>query len=265
MYELSNYIILSRLLHFIPHLSPLHPARIITTFAGISVLVEALTANGAQRAVNSSSSPSQIAVGKDLLKAALILQLFVLALFVAVAGRFHYNCNKVGMLAMASDTRRKILGVLVTLYISSTLIGTRTIYRTVEYFATAAIQTPQAGEVYDLTSISPVIRYEWFFYVFEATLMCVNTVMWNFRHPGMYLPKTITTYLGEDGVEREGCKFKDPRNMVVQILDPFDIWGLVKGNDKKDRWWEKADEGVGADVELETEVKKQSETLSGDK
>jgi hypothetical protein len=263
MYELSNYIVLSRLLHYIPHLSPLHPARIISTFAGISVIVEALTANGAQRAVNSSSSPSEIAAGKALLKAALIVQLFVLALFVTVAGRFHYNCSKAGMLTTEGDTRRRILGVLLTLYVSSTLIGTRTIYRTVEYFATAAIRAPQAGEVYDVNSISPVIRYEWFFYVFEVTLMFTNTMMLNFRHPGKYLPRTITTYLGEDRVEREGCKFKDPRSIMVQILDPFDIWGLMKGNDKKDRWWEKADEGVGADGENETEVQRQ--TLSGNK
>jgi hypothetical protein len=75
------------------------------------------------------------------------------------------------MLAVTGDARRRILGVLVTLYVSSALIGTRTIYRTVEYFATAAIPAPQTGEVYDPMSISPVIRYEWFFYVFEVTLM----------------------------------------------------------------------------------------------
>ena len=203
--------------------SPLHPSPFTASpsayhhdFRWHLCLSRNLDSQGAQRAVDSSSSPGQIAAGKALLKAALILQLFVLALFVAVASRFHYNCNKAGMLATACDTRRRILGVLATLYMSSTLIGTRTIYRTVEYFATAAIHAPQEGEVYDLRSISPVIRYEWFFYVFEVTLMWVNTVMWNFRHPGKYLPRDITTYLGEDGVEREGCKFKDPRRIMFK-------------------------------------------------
>jgi hypothetical protein len=224
-----------------------------------------LTANGAQRAVNSSSTPSEIAAGKALLKAALIVQLFVLALFVVVASRFHYNCSKAGMLAKGCDTRRRILGVLVTLYVSSTLIGTRTIYRTVEYFATAAINAPHASEAYDITSISPIIRYEWFFYFFEVTMMWVNSMMLSFRHPGKYLPRSITTYLGEDRVEREGCKFKDPRSIFIQILDPFDIWGLFKGNDKKDRWWEKADEGVRTDTEQGTGVQTQRDTLGGDK
>lgn len=222
-----------------------------------------MTANGAQRAVNSSSTPGEIAAGKALLKAALIAQLFVLSLFVMVAGRFHYNCSKAGMLATAGDNRRRILGVLITLYASSALIGTRTIYRTVEYFETAAIPAPQAGEVYNVNSISPIIRYEWFFYVFEVTLMFTNTMLLNFRHPGKYLPKKLTTYLGEDGVEREGCKFKDTRNFFRKTFDPFDIWGLLKGNDKKDRWWEKADESARTDVEPETEV--QREIFGGDK
>jgi hypothetical protein len=90
-------------------------------------------------------------------------------------------------------------------------------------------------------------------------------MMWNFRHPGKYLPKAITTYLGEDGAEKEGCKFKDPRSVLVQILDPFDIWGLVKRNDKKDRWWEKTDKGVRADEEQVTEVQIQKQMLGGDK
>jgi hypothetical protein len=119
--------------------------------------------------------------------------------------------------------------------------------------------------VYNVYSISPIIRYEWFFYVFEVTLMFTNTIMLNVRHPGKYLPRNITTYLGEDGVEKEGCKFKDRRSVVVQILDPFDIWGLLKGNDKKDRWWEKADEGARTGVEQETEVQLQTQTLGGDK
>lgn len=95
--------------------------------------------------------------------------------------------------------------------------------------------------------------------------MWVNTMMWNFRHPGKYLPRAITTYLGDDGVEREGCKFKDQRRIIVQILDPFDIWGLIKGNDKKDRWWEKADEGIRTDTEQGTDVQTHREMLGGDK
>jgi len=94
-------------------------------------------------------------------------------------------------------------------------------------------------------------------------LMFINTMMLNFRHPGKYLPKSITTYLGEDGVEREGCKFKDPRSIMVQILDPFDIWGLLKGNDKKDRWWERGTETARTDAEPQAEV--QTRTVDAEK
>ena len=68
--------------------------------------------------------------------------------------------------------------------------------------------------------------------------MLVNTLMLNLRHPRKYLPRRSTTFLGEDGVEREGRKFKDHRSAAAKFFDPFDIVGLVKGNDKKDRWWE---------------------------
>jgi hypothetical protein len=250
VYELSNYIVLSRLLHYIPQLSPLHPARVVTTFLGISIIVELLTSNGAAEAVNSTSTPAEISIGKGLLKAALILQLFVLLAFVSVAGRFHYNCMKAGHLDKLQETRAKILGVLITLYISSALIGTRTIYRTIEYFATADIKSPKPGETFDPLSISPVIRYEWFFYVFEVTLMLTNTFMFNLRHPRKYLPRLNTTYLGEDGVEKEGRKFKDHRGIATKLFDPFDIIGLLKGNDKKDRWWENGMDGEVTDVKV---------------
>ena len=250
VYELSNYIVLSRLLHYIPQLSPLHPARVVTTFLGISIIVEVLTSNGAAKAVNSASTAAEVAAGKGLLKAALILQLFVLLAFVAVAGRFHFNCGKAGYLDKSQETRSRILGVLVTLYISSALIGTRTIYRTIEYFAAADIKSPKPGETFDPLSISPVIRYEWFFYFFEVTLMLTNTLMLNLRHPRNYLPKLNTTYLGEDGVEKEGRKFKDHRGMAAKLFDPFDIIGLVKGNDKKDRWWENGKDGGVTDVQV---------------
>jgi hypothetical protein len=158
---------------------------------------------------------------------------------------------KARFLAERNTTRSRILSVLVVLYVSSALIGTRTLYRTVEYFAVANIKYPKPGEAFDPMSISPVVRYEWFFYFFEVVLMLINTLMLNFRHPAKYLPRLISTYLGEDGVERKGCKFKDERNWLYQIFDPFDVVGLVKGNDKRDRWWEKERD---EEVEMQTVV-----------
>src|SRR4051794_40424114 len=40
LYELGNYYILGRILYFVPHCSPIHPGRVLTTFAAISSIVE---------------------------------------------------------------------------------------------------------------------------------------------------------------------------------------------------------------------------------
>jgi len=40
LYELGNYYILGRILYYVPQHSPMHPGRVLTTFAAISGIVE---------------------------------------------------------------------------------------------------------------------------------------------------------------------------------------------------------------------------------
>lgn len=252
IYELCNYYVLSRLLHYIPYLSPIHPGRVISTFIGISTLVEAFTANGAAYSANPMNKPGAVETGKILLKVALILQLVVISFFLWVAFRFQQNCMKSGLIAPGKEARRRVLPILISLYMSSLFIGTRTIYRTVEYFSVAALPTSAADYVgFDVHSISPMLRYEWFFWVFEASLMLCNTSMLNLRHPGKYLPADVTIFLTPEGHEIQGQGWKDNRNVLMKIADPFDFWGLVSGQDKKDRWWEKMEAGNQANADLE--------------
>lgn len=69
--------------------------------------------------------------------------------------------------------------------------------------------------------------------------MGANTLLLNFRHPAMYLPRSNKIYLAEDGVtEIMGPGFEDKRNFLLTIFDPFDLVGLFKGRDKKERYWE---------------------------
>jgi hypothetical protein len=241
IYELANYFILSRLLHYLPHHSPIHPGRILTTFIGLSLVVEVLTANGAAKAANSASSKTEIKVGKALLKAALVLQLAILILFVIIAMSFHRSASRAGAIGKAGDRTSagsRVKAVLITLYISSALIGTRTIYRTVEYFTIANLHVTAGTTDSD---ISPLLRYEWFYWAFEAIPMIINSTMLNGRHPGQYLPKSIMTYCGRDGVEREGVGMKDHRSKISKVLDPFDFKGLVLGRDRQNRWWEQGE------------------------
>lgn len=195
----------------------------------MSTVVEALNGNGAAYVANSSLPQSRQDMGKALLKAALILQLVILSLFVTLAAFFHRKCKKAGLYP------DNLKAVLATLYISSALIGTRTIYRTVEYFSTASLNFSNV----DPATITPIMRYEWFFWIFEASLMLANTFLLNARHPMRYLPKDNTIYLAEDGItEIAGPGYLDQRKWYLTFFDPFDIIGMARGQNMNKKFWE---------------------------
>ncbi|KAK0750468.1 hypothetical protein B0T18DRAFT_488104 [Schizothecium vesticola] len=213
--ELSNYNILGRLLYYVPHHSPIHPGRVITTFTMISAVVESLNGAGASLTANLSLPEHKQAAGRSLLKASLVIQIVVLLLFASLAGTFHLRCRRAGV------THPNVTGVLRTLYASGVILMARTIFRTVEYFGVADFHLREGVGVEDL---SPMLRYEWYFYVFEAALMLVNNVLINVRHPRQYLPKSVKTYLAEDGVtEVTGEGYVDERPFLVTVLDPFGL------------------------------------------
>jgi RTA1 like protein len=132
---------------------------------------------------------------------------------------------------------------LTTLYISSTLIGIRTLYRTIEYFSSSSLNFSAPN--LDPSTFSPVLRYEWFFWIFEATLMMINSVLLNARHPMRYLPRDNKVYLAEDGrTEVLGRGYEDQRSWWVTFLDPFGLWGMLRGRQSLGmRFWETHEEG----------------------
>jgi hypothetical protein len=236
LYELSNYFTLSRILYYVPYHSPIHPGRVFTTFGAISSIIEALNANGAAYVANSSLPQSKQDVGKALLKSALVLQLGVLASFFLLAITFHRRCKKANLLPA------NLHAALITLYISSTLIGVRTIYRTIEYFNTASLNFSSPN--LDPSTFSPIMRYEWFFWIFEASLMVTNSVLLNARHPMRYLPRDNKIYLGEDGhTEILGPGYEDGRHWWMTFLDPFNLWGMWRGKSLGQKFWETHTEG----------------------
>ncbi|KAF9766314.1 hypothetical protein IL306_001305, partial [Fusarium sp. DS 682] len=232
--ELQNYRILGRILYYVPYHSPIHPGRVLTTFGFISAIVEALNGWGASYSANQSLTDSEINAGHALIKTSLLLQIVVAMLFITLAVTFHRRC------VVAGITNERLNKPLWTLYTSMTLILARTIYRIVEYFSVAELRY---GPGFDPATISPVVRYEWFFYVFEAALMLCNLVMFNMRHPRRYLPRNNKIYLSPDAVtEVEGPGYKDPRKLWQTLIDPFDIQGLVTGRGREtDKFWETSD------------------------
>lgn len=228
VYEGANFVILGRILYYIPYLSPIHPGRVFSTFVGLLFLVELLTANGAALLANTEATETNRDVGEGLLKAALVLQLAVMVGFVSLAVTFHVRCWRAALLT------KKLRSVLIVLYCSCALITTRTVFRTVEYFMAAGQHRWDDPEDAD-----PIVKNEWIFWIFEVAIMFANTMMLNIFHPMMCLPRSNKIYLAKDGVtEVEGPGFKDPRPWYVTFIDPFDIAGLIFKKGKDYKYWE---------------------------
>jgi RTA1 like protein len=168
--------------------------------------------------VNTSMSATERLVGEDLVKAALILQACLFLSFIALAAVFQVRAAKAGVL------KPSIKRVLIVMYVSCVIVTARCIYRIVEFFQ------GYTGEIY---------THEAYFYVFEASIMFINTAMLNVFHPGRSLPRSNKIFLAKDGVtELRGPGWKDARPKIVTFLDPFDLVGLCTGRDKKTRFWD---------------------------
>ncbi len=245
---MCNYQVLSRLLYYVPYHSPLHPGRILSTLADVSAIVETLNGNGVSYWANIKVSHGKQLMGRDFLKASLVVQLVVLIGFISLTAWFQHRCKKNG------PNPKNVKDVVITLYLSSALIGTRAIYRTVEYYTvTTFIYNPDMNP----ESASPIIKYEAFFWCFEALLMLANSVLWNFRHPMKHLPLDSRVYLSEDGVtEVVGPGYEDLRSFVIAMVDPFDLIGLAMGRHTKKEFW-KEEQGKDKIMDEEAGVKEQ--------
>jgi hypothetical protein len=225
--ELANYHTLGRILYYVPYCSPLHPGRTLTTFGFLSAIVEITNAFGVAWLLSPAVGEGRQKLGHGLMKALLVIQLAVMSLFVVIAGIFHRRCAKAGI------KTRSTRGPLLTLYTSTGLILIRTIYRLVEHFGISRIPANRADN-WDLMSLSPVVRYEWFFWVFEAALMLSNSLLWNVRHPRMYLPQDHHVYVAQVGfTDLVGPGWDDDRSWFMTLIDPF---GLMAGKKEKPFW-----------------------------
>ncbi|KAI9803964.1 MAG: hypothetical protein M1833_000245 [Piccolia ochrophora] len=230
LYAAAEYVILGRLLYYVPWLSPIHPGRVITTFLGLGAVTEALTANGAAIFANRSNSLSKIKLGSDLIKAALILQALIEVGFLALVAVFYSRCKN------ASVSNAKMRKVVYLLFGTSLLILARCIFRVVEVFESQPGEEPGA-----------ITKNEWPFWVFETGLMIICTYWLNWHHPAQYLPKNFKLYLSsiDKTTEIEGPGWVDKRPLIVTLFDPFDLVGLAMRSDEKNRFWE--NETVGPD------------------
>ncbi|KAB8073633.1 hypothetical protein BDV29DRAFT_191598 [Aspergillus leporis] len=114
-------------------------------------------------ALNTNPTGSKQELEKALILVAKGLQLGVIAVVIGTAAIFHWRC------ARSNIHSRGVQTLLTTLNISMALILIRCIYRL------------------------------WYFYIFEATLMLLNSILWNVWNLVLYLPQQHNIYLAPDG------------------------------------------------------------------
>lgn len=204
--ELANYHTLGRLLHYVPYMAPISPGRVLSTFGLLMAIIETLNALGVALASNPAGASQ--GAGSAMVIAALGMQLVVILVFILLAGTFHHR------IARAKLETKSLRTMLITLYSSMVLILIRSIYRLVEHMGNTEIDL---DDLEALEALTPILRYEWYFYVFEATIMFLNSALWNVFHPGRFLPQNPQTYLARDGVTELVDEQKDERSLLAKI------------------------------------------------
>jgi len=221
--ELANYHVLGRVFSYVPSCAPLPPSRVLATFGGLMALVEALNAVGVALVANPSGSTATQTLGKNLTVAAIALQVVVIVIFVLMAAIFHRR------FARARLKSEPVRVMMVVLYASMALIFVRCVFRLVEHTGNTKIDL---NDMDVLRNLSPLLRYEAYFYVFEAMLMLINSWLWNIWHPGRYLPRDYCVFLSQDGTEVVGERHEDSRPLWAKTAHVL-TFGLLFRDKKR--------------------------------
>jgi hypothetical protein len=223
---LTNNLILTRLFYFVPYFAPMHPARLVIIFASLTAVLELLAIAGMAYLTDRQAPDKSLNIGDTLAKASLVLQLIITGVFFILAGIYHKCCGA------GRIKNKRVMRPLFASYASMLLVLGRTIYRAVEHFG-----VPVSREDVDPLSLNPMVRYEWYFYVFDAAFILIAVALWNIWHPSRYLPDDPRMYLAQDGqTVLKGPGWNDSRSKTETIFNPF---AMLKGdNGHQKKFWE---------------------------
>ncbi|KAI9652364.1 MAG: hypothetical protein M1831_006842 [Alyxoria varia] len=240
VYAACLYVTYGRVIYYIPWLSLIHPGRFITTFIGLDIICELILGSGASRAANTSLSEPELKAGRILVRAGLILQCVLFAMWLSLAAHFHYQCKR-------HNVSQHVSKVLYGLYACGLLILERSILRTVEFFQM------YTGTIYTSEPI---------FWVLEACPMLIVTTVLHALHPGRLMPASRTTFVATDGVtvREDGPGWGDKRPFWQIMVDPLDIGGMIVkygGRNVCPEFWEVQPEPNGKG--LDDDVKEKGE------
>ncbi|KAJ8066608.1 hypothetical protein OCU04_005655 [Sclerotinia nivalis] len=114
----------------------------------------------------STKTASGVKMGENIITGGLVVQVLFFAFFLVTAGVFHFRITKGNGGSSASAVPWQ--QYLMILYLASTFIMIRSLFRIVEYV--------QGNDGYLLST-------ETYIYIFDATLMFIVMVIFNVRHP----------------------------------------------------------------------------------
>ncbi|KAJ6049153.1 uncharacterized protein N7446_007520 [Penicillium canescens] len=181
----SIYMILGRIIHLLngASCSLVRPSWLTKIFVAGDVLSFFIQSGGGG-ILATAKDKSKVNLGNNMIVVGLFVQILFFGFFIVVSFVFHRR-----MLATPSyvvgDTRVPWTRYMKVLYIASTLVMIRSIYRVAEY--------AQGSDGY-------LQSKEFFIYVFDATLMLICCLLFNIFHPSKILTRT---YKIEEEVDLE--------------------------------------------------------------
>ncbi|KAK4035344.1 hypothetical protein C8A01DRAFT_48440 [Parachaetomium inaequale] len=211
-----NYLILNRRFYFVFYFAPMHPARMLVDFATLTAVIELLIIGG-WPTLPTGMHPTVLETA----------DLFMLA---GIYQSYYRGCRIKSPRVMRS---------LFVSYARMLFILGRAIYRAVEHFGVPASRTDL-----DPLSLKPVVRYEWYFYVFDAALVFLAIALWKVGHLSRYLPDDPRMYLAQDGARvLKEPGWNDSQSKTEAIFNPF---AMLKGNDgNQKKFWEQNGYNMG--------------------
>ncbi|KAL6801536.1 RTA1 like domain-containing protein [Trichoderma sp. SZMC 28012] len=170
LFAASIYMILGRIILLVDgqEHSIIRPQWLTKIFVTGDVICFLMLAGGSGILATAKNNPSMSDTGNNVIIGGLVLQLIWFAIFVVVAGVFHYRMRSIPT-ARAQQPENRWQVYLQTLYVSAILIIIRNLFRVIEYV--------EGNGGY-------LLSRETFIYIFDALPMLVIVLWLHWRHPG---------------------------------------------------------------------------------
>ncbi|KKP07844.1 RTM1 [Trichoderma harzianum] len=170
LFAASIYMILGRIILLVEgqEHSIIRPQWLTKIFVTGDVICFFMLAGGSGILATAKNNPSMSDTGNNVIIGGLVLQLIWFAIFVVVAGVFHYRMRSIPT-ARSQQPENRWQVYLQTLYVSAILIIIRNLFRVIEY--------AEGNGGY-------LLSRETFIYIFDALPMLVIVLWLHWRHPG---------------------------------------------------------------------------------